>query len=129
MLDDVRVLEISAPETMLAGSTLGALGADVVVIEPPAGAAGRRLEPFLEDLPGLERSLTWHAMNRNKRGMTLDLASADGRQLFAQLAPKFDVAIDAVDSRSGCAPLDGFLLPEKMVRTRIRAFGGTGPKG
>jgi benzylsuccinate CoA-transferase BbsE subunit len=128
MLDDIRVLEISSPDTMLAGSTLGALGAEVVVIEPPAGAAGRRLEPFLDDLPGLERSLTWHALNRNKRGITLDLASADGRQLFMQLADKFDVAIDSVDSRHGAAPLDGCTLPEKMIRTRVSAFGRAGPK-
>ncbi|MGO9453967.1 MAG: CoA transferase [Candidatus Binataceae bacterium] len=128
MLDDIRVLEISAPETMLAGSILAALGADVVVVEPPAGAAGRRIEPFLDDIPGLERSLTWHAMNRNKRGITLDLASVDGRQLLAQLAGKFDIAIDSVDSRSGSAPLDRFVLPEKMIRARISAFAHSGPK-
>lgn len=128
MLDDIRVLEISSPETMLAGSNLAALGADVIVIEPPSGAAGRRLEPFLDDLPGIERSLTWQAMNRNKRAITLDLASIDGQQLFAQLADKCDVAIDSVDSRKGAAPLDGFALPEKVVRTRISAFARDGPK-
>jgi len=128
MLEDIRVLEISAPETMLAGNTLAALGADVVVIEPPAGAAGRRLDPFLDDIPGIERSLTWHAMNRNKRAITLDLASVDGRDLFVQLAHKFDVAIDAVDSRGSAAPLDRFTLPGKMVRARISAFASSGPK-
>ena len=128
MLDDIRVLEISSPETMLAGSNLAALGADVVVIEPPSGAAGRRLEPFLDDIPGIERSLTWHAMNRNKRALTLDLASVDGQQLFARLADNFDVAIDSLDSRVGAAPLDRFALPEKMVRTRISAFASSGPK-
>jgi crotonobetainyl-CoA:carnitine CoA-transferase CaiB-like acyl-CoA transferase len=61
MLSDIRVLEISAPETMHAGSVLAALGADVVVVEPLGGSAGRRIEPFLDDIPGLERSLTWHA--------------------------------------------------------------------
>ena len=76
MLDDVRVLEISAPETMQAGRILAALGADVVVVEPLAGSAGRRMAPFLDEIPGLERSLTWHALNRNKRGITLDLHSA-----------------------------------------------------
>src|SRR5215472_3202829 len=128
MLDDVRVLEISSPETMLAGSNLAALGADVIVIEPPSGAAGRRLEPFLDDLPGIERSLTWQAMNRDKRAITLDLASLDGQQLLVQLAGRCDVAIDALDSRVGAAPLDGVALPEKVVRTRISAFASSGPK-
>ena len=103
-----------------------ALGADVIVIEPPAGAAGRRLEPFLDDLPGIERSLTWQALNRNKRAITLDLASIDGQQLFAQLADQCDVAIDSLDSRNGAAPLDGFALPEKVIRTRISAFAANG---
>lgn len=129
MLDDIRVLEISAPETMLAGSTLAALGADVVVVEPPGGAAGRRLDPFLDDVPGLERSLTWHALNRNKRAITLDLASIDGQQLLAHLVAKFDVAVDSVDSRIGTAPLDQLKLPEKVIRTRISAFSHTGAKG
>ncbi len=128
MLDDIRVLEISAPETMLAGGILAALGADVIVIEPPAGAAGRRLEPFLDDVPGLERSLTWHAMNLNKRAITLDVASADGRALLAQLAAKFGAAIDSVDSRAVAAPLDAVDLPDSLVRTRISAFAPIGPK-
>ena len=79
MLHDVRVIELSSPGTMLAGRILADLGADVIVVEPPAGAAGRRLAPFQSDTPGMERSLTWHALNRNKRAITLDLASPDGR--------------------------------------------------
>src|SRR5262245_47259264 len=128
MLDDIRVLEMSSPETMLAGSNPAALGADVSGVEPPSGAAGRRLEPFLDDIPGIERSLTWQALNRDKRAITLDLATVDGLQLFAQLADNCDVAIDSVDSRTGAAPPDGFALPETMVRTRITAFASRGPK-
>ncbi len=128
MLDDIRVLEISAPETMLAGCILAALGADVVVVEPPAGSLGRRLDPYLDDIPGLERSLTWHAMNRNKRAITLDIASADGLAILAQLAAKFDAAIDSVQSRIAAAALDGIDLPDKLVRTRISAFARSGPK-
>src|SRR5713226_1836608 len=96
MLDDVRVLELSAPETMLAGRILADLGADVVVVEPPAGASGRRLAQFLDDIPGIERSLTWHALNYNKRGVTLDLPSTDGKAMLRDLATKFDVVIEAV---------------------------------
>ena len=105
MLDDVRVLEVSAPETMLAGRILADLGAEVVVVEPPAGSRGRRLAPFLDDQPGLERSLTWHALNYNKRGVTLDLSSPDGKALMRDLATKFDVVIDAAGARRS-SPLD-----------------------
>src|SRR5215469_8243671 len=82
MLHDIRVLEISAPETMMAGRILADFGAEVVVVEPPGGAPGRRMVPFLADVPGVERSLTWHALNRNKRAITLDLNAADGRELI-----------------------------------------------
>ena len=88
MLSKLRVLEISSPETMLAGQLLADLGADVIVVEPPAGSAARRLEPFVDDLPGLERSLVWLAYNHNKRGITLDLRQADGRALLSQPARK-----------------------------------------
>ena len=103
MLDDVRVLEVSAPETMLAGRILADLGADVVVVEPPAGSAGRRLAPFLDGIPGLERSLTWHALNYNKRGVTLDLSSPDGKALMRDLAKKFDVVIEATSCAQNVA--------------------------
>src|SRR5260370_7169083 len=94
MLDDVRVLEISAPETMLAGRMLADLGADVIVVEPPAGSSGRRLPPFIDDIPGIERSLTWQALNCNKRGVTLDLSSPDGKAIVQNLAPNFTVVIE-----------------------------------
>src|SRR5271166_3692312 len=127
MLSDIRVLEISAPETMHAGSVLAALGADVVVVEPLAGAAGRRMEPFLDEIPGLERSLTWHAFNRNKRGITLDMHSGDSRELLGRLLAKFDIAFDS--AINGFAPLDDFAIPEKTIRIRIAPFGHDGPKG
>ena len=126
MLSDIRVLEISTPLTMQAGNVLAALAADVVVVEPLSGSAGRRMEPFLDEIPGLERSLTWHALNRNKRGITLDLHSADSRELLASLLAKFDVAFDS--AQNGVAPLDDFTIPEKMVRIRVAPFGHTGPK-
>ena len=127
MLDDVRVLEISAPETMLAGRILADLGADVVVIEPPAGARGRRLSPFLDDIPGIERSLTWHALNYNKRGVTLDLSSPDGKALMRDLAKKFDVVIEAA-GEGGRSILDTIELLPRTIRCTISPFARTGPK-
>ncbi len=126
MLDDIRVLEISAPETMMAGRILADLGADVVALEPPGGAPGRRMEPFLDGVPGLERSLTWHALNRNKRAITLDLNTSDGREIIAALARNFDVIIETADP--GGAPLDRIDIPETVVRCTVSAFARSGPK-
>jgi crotonobetainyl-CoA:carnitine CoA-transferase CaiB-like acyl-CoA transferase len=122
MLGGVRVLEISTPPTMLGGQILGDLGADVVTLEPPGGAAGRRLPPFVGGEPGLERSLTWHALNRNKRGITLDLAHPDGRALLRDLLPRFDVVIS--DARA----LDGVERPDDLVACFVSAFSERGPK-
>jgi benzylsuccinate CoA-transferase BbsE subunit len=128
MLDDVRVLEVSAPETMLAGRILADLGADVVVVEPPAGSAGRRLAPFLDDKPGIERSLTWHALNYNKRGITLALSTPDGKALMRELATKFDVVIEATGARR-TSPLDFIEFATRTIRCPIAPFARTGPKG
>lgn len=125
MLSDVRVLELSAPQTMLAGQILGDLGADVITVEPPAGAAGRRLAPFIEDRPGLERSLTWHALNRNKRGITLDPTTPDGRAILADLVQAADVVIEAV---AGETSLYGLPRPERLIVCDISGFSRTGPK-
>src|SRR5271155_4277265 len=125
MLDDVRVLEVSAPETMLAGRILADLGADVVVVEPPAGSPGRRLAPFLDDIPGIERSLTWHALNYNKRGVTLDLSSPDGKAMIRDLATKFDVVIEAARRPS---PLDSIEFAPRTIRCTIAPFVRIGPK-
>src|SRR6266851_5424952 len=127
MLDDVRVLEVSAPETMLAGRMLADLGADVIIVEPPGGALGRRLDPFIDNVPGLERSLTWHALNNNKRSITLDLMHPDGRDLFATLARKFDIALETI-APNDVAPLADLKLDEKLIRCSISPFARTGPK-
>jgi benzylsuccinate CoA-transferase BbsE subunit len=125
VLSDIRVLEISDPSTMLAGQMLGDLGADVVTVEAPGGSAGRRLDPFIDNLPGLERSLTWHAFNRNKRGMTLRLDCHDGAVLLRQLASRFDIVIEAIgpDRPSVFAK-----LPEGKVHCTVAPFSMDGPK-
>ena len=127
MLSDIRVIELSAPETMMAGRILADLGADVIVVEPPAGARGRRLDPFLNDEPGIERSLTWHALNRGKRGMTLDLAQEDGRGLLADLGRNAALVLEAAEARATDVPV-AVNFPDTTVRCRITPFLSTGAK-
>ena len=122
MLSGVRVLELSQPQTMLAGQLLADLGADVIAVEPPGGAPGRRMGPFLDDRIGLERSLTWHALNRNKRGVTIDTNCADGRDAFERLAATATVVIEA-----GAARFAG-LADRGLVHCTVRPFSAHGPK-
>lgn len=126
MLNGLRILELSAPSTMLAGLMLADLGADVVVIEPPGGAPGRRMEPFLDGRIGLDRSLSWHALNRNKRSLTLDLNSPDGQDLLQRLAATADAVIECAPAR--CAHLADAAQAHALVHCALRPFSATGPK-
>jgi len=86
-LQGVRVVEIGQIVAgPAAGLILGDMGADVVKIEPPdAGTPSR---------PGNQRNGAFFYLNRNKRGIVLDLASPEGRQIAIQLIRRADVLIE-----------------------------------
>lgn len=91
----VRVLDLTDDSGYLCGRALADLGADVVKVEPPSGDPGRRVPPFADDRPEMERSLTWLAGNANKRGITCNLQTASGRDLFRRLAAHTDVVLES----------------------------------
>ncbi len=92
MLDDIRILDFShvyfGPYTTM---VLGDMGADVIKVEKPGGDKARNIGPFYHDIPDPERSLCWFAYNANKRGITLNLETADHVShhlaLYQQLSP------------------------------------------
>ena len=79
----------------MCGRILADLGADVVKVEPPGGEADRLQPPFVGDLENSVRSIPWIAANVNKRGVTCDLRSADGRALFARLAATARIVVES----------------------------------
>src|SRR5207237_3801882 len=95
LLAPYRVLDLTGPLGFLTGKIFGDLGADVIKIEPPCGDASRRLPPFLENGNGSPPSLNWLAHNANKRGITLNLQSERGRDLFLRLALDADFIIES----------------------------------
>ena len=90
ILSGYRVLDLTEDGCMLCGKILGDLGADVVQIEPPSGSPTRTIGPFYHDTPDLEKSLTWFFLGLNKRGITLNLETADGREIFQKLVKTAD---------------------------------------
>ena len=122
MLAGLKVLEISCLHSMLAGQVLADLGADVITIEPPQGAAGRREGPFLEGRLGPEASLAWHSLNRNKRGMTLDIDTPDGQDILLRLAASADVVIEPAPARFAGR------LATNVLHCVLRPFSRHGPK-
>jgi benzylsuccinate CoA-transferase BbsE subunit len=93
-LDGVRVVELASDHAAWAGKLLADLGADVVVVEPPGGHASRSYGPFLDDEPGLDRSLFWWYYNTSKRSVVLDLDDADDARRFRDLAASADIVLE-----------------------------------
>jgi crotonobetainyl-CoA:carnitine CoA-transferase CaiB-like acyl-CoA transferase len=108
----------------MCGRILADLGADVVKVEPPGGEADRLRPPFLQDLENSERSIPWLAANVNKRGVTCDLASADGRALFARLASAARIVIESASP--GRMRELGLDLGDAIV-VSITPYGQDGP--
>lgn len=93
-LDGLKILDASR---VLVGPfctmQLGDLGADVVKVErPDAGDQTRGWHP--PTYGDSEESAYYMSINRNKRSITLNLASEDGRDLFRELAAKADVVVE-----------------------------------
>ncbi|MDB5820131.1 MAG: hypothetical protein JWQ11_3771, partial [Rhizobacter sp.] len=95
-LHGVRVLDLSQGIAgPMAARLLGDFGAEVIKVEPPEGDPARALPPFVEDGPLAERSLLFAYLNWNKRGVALDLQTAQGRQRIEALVRASDIVIES----------------------------------
>jgi crotonobetainyl-CoA:carnitine CoA-transferase CaiB-like acyl-CoA transferase len=93
-LEGVRVVELASEHGAFAGKILADLGAEVIVVEPPGGHASRRFEPFLDDTPGLERSLWWWYYNTGKQSVVLDLYDSIDAARFRKLVASSDIVLE-----------------------------------
>ena len=131
-LSGVRVIEIghsiAAPYGAL---VLAELGAEVIKIERPGPGDDARGWGAPVDGPATKASATFHAMNRLKRSVTVDMKSTEGLQTIMRLARISDVVIQ--NQRPGLALKLGFdtnaLLAEnpRLIYANIHAFGDEGP--
>ena len=131
LLSPYRVLDLTDELGFLCGKILGDLGADVIKVERPGGDPARRLGPFYGNQADPEKSLYWFGFNNNKRGITLNLEAAKGRELFSRLAARVDFVIETFppgylnDLKCGYAALSQ--INPRLVWTSITPFGQTGP--
>lgn len=131
LLDGFRVLDLSNETGFLCGKILGDLGADVIKIERPIGDKSRNIGPFYKDIPHSEKSLTWFFYNANKRGITLNIESLEGKTIFKKLAKGAHFVIETF--RPGY--LDGIGLGYPVLKeinpgiilVSITPFGQDGP--
>lgn len=100
-----------------AAQILGDLGADVVRVERP---------------PKFDSGPSKDTMLRNRRSVTADLKSAEGRDLVLKLVAKADVLIEGfrpgVTERLGLGPADCATVNARLIYGRMTGWGQTGPR-
>ena len=126
-----RVLDLTDEKGFLCGKLLADLGADVIKVEKPGGEPSRNIGPFYHGIPDPESSLYWYSYSTNKRSITLNIESEDGKNIFKQLVSGSDFVIEST------APgyLDNLGLGynalskvnPRIILTSITPFGQEGP--
>jgi crotonobetainyl-CoA:carnitine CoA-transferase CaiB-like acyl-CoA transferase len=106
-------------------------GADVIKVEPASGDVARTWGPFPNDEPDPEKSGLFFFLNTNKRGVTLDVTTERGRQMFQDLVKNADILIENnPPAQMRAWDLDYEALSkanEDLVMISITPFGQTGP--
>ena len=131
-LGGVKVLDLSED---IAGSFCARLladyGAEVLQLEPPGGAALRRMGPFFQDDPHPEKSLFFLVLNLNKKGATLNLQTETGQALLKRLVPHVDVIVESYRpgylASLGLGHQDLQALNPALTMTSVTPFGQEGP--
>ena len=127
-LDGIRVLElgnyIAAPT---AGRIFADFGAEVIKVERPG--TGDELRQWR--LQSGTTSMLWRTMNRNKKGITLNLRSDEGKQMVLDLVRHCDVLIEnfrpGTLERWGLGPDVLKAVRPDIILVRISGYGQTGP--
>jgi crotonobetainyl-CoA:carnitine CoA-transferase CaiB-like acyl-CoA transferase len=128
VLTGIRVLDfgryIAGP---YCAALLADLGADVIRIERAGGGEDRWVAPVADDGAGA----MFLVMNRNKRAMTLDPASPEGREIVKRLVATADVVVANLPPevlRSLSLDLESLRrVKPDIILTTVTAFGAGGP--
>src|SRR5262250_1037079 len=128
VLDGIRVLDfgryIAGP---YCAALLADLGADVIRIERIGGGEDRWVAPINDDGIGA----MYVAMNRNKRGMTLDPSSPEGREIVKKLVATADVVVANLPPevlRSLSLDLESLRrVKPDVILTTMTAYNAGGP--
>jgi len=126
-LEGIKVLElgqlIAGP---FAGKFFAEFGAEVIKVEPPEGDPLRKWRNLYKGT-----SLWWYVQNRNKKSVTVNLRTLEGREVVRRLAKNADVVIE--NFRPGTLERWGLgyeqLAMENpgIVMLRLSGFGQSGP--
>ncbi|MGB1383140.1 MAG: CaiB/BaiF CoA transferase family protein [Porticoccaceae bacterium] len=126
-LQGLRVIELgqllAGP---FAGCMLGYFGAEVIKVEPPGGDPIRNWREIKDGT-----SLWWRSLARNKKCISLDLKTNEGRDLVKQLLLTADIVIEnfrpVVMEKWGLGPETLRQENPRLIYARISGYGQTGP--
>lgn len=135
-LSHIRVLDLTR---VLAGpwcaQTLADFGADVIKVERPGAGDDTRHwgPPYLKDADGADtaEAAYYLAANRNKRSVTIDIATPDGQRIVRELAAQSDVVLE--NYKVGQLKKYGLdyeslrAVKPDLVYCSVTGFGQTGP--
>ncbi len=127
-LNGLRVIDFSQIAAgPLCTMLLADLGAEVIKVEPPSGDVGRTLgPPFIG-----EESPIYIALNRNKRGVVIDLKTEQGKEQAYRLIRGADILVESfrpgVAKRLGIGFDEARALSPRLVYCSISAYGQSGP--
>lgn len=131
LLSGYRVLDLASEGIEIGATVLADLGADVIKIEPPWGDPSRSIGPYYKDIADPNKSLWFWAYNVNKRGITLNLATADGRDVFKELVKTADFVLESIPAGHmaewGLGYDDLAAINPRIIMTSVTPFGQTGP--
>ncbi len=130
-LSPFRVLDLSNERGYYCGKILADLGADVIKVEPPGGDPGRNIGPFYHDIPDKGKSLYFFAYNTNKKSITLNIETNDGRDILKKLVKNADFAIESHNPGYLDAIGLGYStlkdINQRIIMVSITPFGQDGP--
>lgn len=130
--ENLRVVDLTDIRGAMAGRILADMGADVIKIEPPGGDPERNRAPFAGGVQDPERSLAFLYRHANKRGLQLNLQTADGRRRLDELLSQTDVLVENFGPVA--QPKLGLTAPQvegrhpHLVHVSISDFGRNGPR-
>ncbi|MEZ5243731.1 MAG: CaiB/BaiF CoA-transferase family protein [Acidimicrobiales bacterium] len=127
LLSGVRVIESSLLGPGHVATFFADLGADVIKVESPAGDYIREMTwPIVEGI-----SLLHLHTHRGKRGITLDLKSDEGKEIYKELVATADVVVEAMRpgalAKLGLGYEDLKKVNPKIVFATLSGYGATGP--
>jgi benzylsuccinate CoA-transferase BbsE subunit len=127
-LTGVRVIDLSDTNGVYATKMLVDLGADVIRVEPVSGDPMRKLEPMVQ---ATGESAFYAFMNAGKRAVALDLDSAQGQAMFADLVATAEIVVES--ARPGTLDAKGIGYRalsadhSALIWTTVTPFGSDGP--